>query len=456
MGFGLFSDGIGHTRERARTGYLFDYHGVLFGWGGGGITHLQRGSDVTSIPDSHPSQDSHYRTGEQATINGPIGSAGAVNAMLDVANDSNDLLGVQQHDLGLIVKGIYLGEPRGFVYIGNNNYRADSNGETVSHTQLINAASANNNQPLTWTLVHTQIAERAGIDRDADGTLDSDEVNDPPQGNPDTVNVTSAAAVTINPLSNDTGSGIVLVAPSAWSLRGGTVSLENNRLRYKPKAGFNGEDKIWYTIQDSRSRSSWSEITITISSNGAANDVPPTSSADNVTTTTGTTVTIDVLANDTGTGLTLSAPNPWSLRGGTVALVNNKLVYKSKAGFTGNDNIWYTFSDSRGRTNSGQVNITVNSGNTTAPFPIANADTYTVPRGSTRTLNILANDTPNGLAIDTLYAYTAKGGRTTKLNSQEVSYTPKVGFTGVDDFWYVLIDAQGRKNSAKVTINVTP
>ena len=281
-----------------------------------------------------------------------------------------------------------------------------------------------------------------------------------PVANPDTVNVTSSATVTLSPLANDTGSGLVLQAPNAWSLKGGRVALSGNQLRYTPKSGFNDLDKIWYNIKDSQGRTAFSVINLNVSGNGTTNsDVPPSGSPDNVTTTTGTTITIDVLANDTGNGLTLTAPNVWSLRGGAVSLVSNKLVYRSKTGFTGNDNIWYVFSDSQGRSSNGQVNITVNAGNTTtAPFPIANADTYTVPRNTTRTLNILANDTPSrGLAIDTLYEYSSKGGRTTRANnSQEVSYTPKVGFTGSDDFWYVMIDSQGRKNSAKVTINVTP
>jgi len=137
-------------------------------------------------------------------------------------------------------------------------------------------------------------------------------------------------------------------------------------LRYTPKSGFNGEDKIWYTINDSQGRGGWSVIVINVSGNSSNNDVPPSASEDNVTTTTGATITIDVLANDRGNGLILNAPNAWSLNGGTVALVDNKLRYKSKAGFTGSDKIWYTFRDfwyividSQGRKNSAKVTINV-------------------------------------------------------------------------------------------------
>lgn len=87
-----------------------------------------------------------------------------------------------------------------------------------------------------------------------------------------------------------------------------------------------------------------------------------TSTDDNVTATTGVQATFDVLANDTGVGaLTLVAPNAWSLHGGSVSLVNNQLTYTSSAGYTGDDRIWYTFSDSQGNSNYGQVNITVTS-----------------------------------------------------------------------------------------------
>ena len=110
----------------------------------------------------------------------------------------------------------------------------------------------------------------------------------------------------------------------------------------------------------------------------------------------------------------LNAPNAWSLSGGRVSLVDNKLVYTSKTGFTGSDKVWYTFRDSQGRRNSGQVNITVNSGGSTA-FPVAKPDYFTTAKNTGKNLNILANDTGSGwVAIDTLYKYTAKGGLATK------------------------------------------
>ena len=276
-----------------------------------------------------------------------------------------------------------------------------------------------------------------------------------PTSRPDNVSTTGSGIITIDALANDIGSGLALNEPNPWSQKGGNVALISNKVTYKPKAGFNGVDKIWYTFKDNQGRSNNGVITITVSGNNGNSNVYPTASPDNVTTPTGTSTTINVLANDTGNGLVLIAPNAWSQKGGNVSLVANKLVYKSKASFTGSDKIWYTFRDSLGRTNSGQVNITV-TGSNNSVFPVANADSFTTPRNTAKTLDILANDTGSGgIAIDTLYAYSAKGGTTARSNGK-VLYTPKSNFTGEDNFWYVMIDSQGRKNSAQVKINVTP
>lgn len=277
-----------------------------------------------------------------------------------------------------------------------------------------------------------------------------------PVGNPDAVTVAQNTSITIDPLANDTGANLTLLAPNPWSQNGGTVSLLNNQLVYKSKSTFSGTDKIWYTLRDSQGRQNFSVINITVT-NGS-NDVYPTANPDNVNATTATSITIDALANDIGNALVLNTPNAWSQEGGSVSLSDNKVVYQSKAGFTGTDKIWYTFQDSQGRQNFGVITIIVTGNNTGDFFPIATPDNFTTSRNTSITLDILANDSTasGGIAIDTLYAYSAKGGKTSKTADDKVLYQPKADFSGEDNFWYVMVDAQGRKNSAQVKINVTP
>ena len=260
------------------------------------------------------------------------------------------------------------------------------------------------------------------------------------------------SAVTLNVLSNDTGGGLSLVDVNEYSEEGGTARIESNQIIFTPKAGFSGSDAFWYVMQDNQGRTNAAKVTISIT---ASDSTPyPTAEPDDITTTTATQVTIDVLANDNGYGLWLLTPNAWSLNGGNVALKSNKLVYTSKAGFTGNDNIWYLFKDSQGRINVGQVNITVNSGSS-SPYPVANADYFNTSMNVGINLDIIANDTGGSWrGIDHLYEYTAKGGKTYKTPEGLVWYVPKTGFTGEDNFWYVMVDSEGRTNSAQVKINV--
>jgi len=168
VGFGLFSDGIGRTTEQPRTGYWFDYHGLLFGYAGGGTTWNP--SSFAAIQPEHDTQDSHYATGRQATLNGDVGSRSSVNELRDIVNGPNNLVQMRQRTPGLVVHGIYDGQPRGFVYTGGNNYQSDADGELVSHAELLSAAESG--EPLTWTIVNQDDFP----DRDGDGVADAVDV----------------------------------------------------------------------------------------------------------------------------------------------------------------------------------------------------------------------------------------------------------------------------------------
>lgn len=266
----------------------------------------------------------------------------------------------------------------------------------------------------------------------------------------DNVNVQSGNTITIDVLANDTGTGLVVEKPNAWSREGGSVSLVNNKIIYKSKQGFYGQDKIWYVIRDSAGRKQFSEVNINVTGT-----LPPFPKAklDRVFTTSGATFTIDALANDRGKGLVLNVPNHWSLRGGNVSLVGNKIVYKSKPGFTGADKIWYVFRDYLGRKNNGQIDITVY-GSGASVYPVAVDDWSTTRRNTPVNINALANDIGIGLRMNKVNQYSVNGATIT-INNNQLRYTPKTGYTGNDSFWYSFKDSQGRTNSAKVTVYVS-
>lgn len=82
------------------------------------------------------------------------------------------------------------------------------------------------------------------------------------------------------------------------------------------------------------------------------------------TTVQDTPVTVDVVANDTGDGLTLTSVG--SATSGTTSIVNGEVVYTPNSGFVGTDSFTYTVTDSTGAQSQGTVNVTV----TAAPAPL--------------------------------------------------------------------------------------
>lgn len=83
----------------------------------------------------------------------------------------------------LVVTGLYRHAPRGFVYVGNNQFKPDRRGETpVGWEALVAAAGAG--AELTFMGVLPGTGARFGIDRDGDGVLDGDETRTKRPGAP--------------------------------------------------------------------------------------------------------------------------------------------------------------------------------------------------------------------------------------------------------------------------------
>lgn len=296
-----------------------------------------------------------------------------------------------------------------------------------------------------------QIIPRDWHDKNPIGTV---AINEPPVANPDSANAGSNQ-ILIGVLENDTGSNLTVIPPNAWSWKGGQVSLSGDRLSYTAKPGFNGTDKIWYRIEDAQGRQSWTVVNINVSGNNTTNNPFPVGKPDTLSATAGVVKTIDVLANDTGNGLMLVSPNPWSLKGGTVSLASNKLRYTAKSSFNGEDKIWYVFRDVENRQAWGEVTINVTGGSTQNPFPIGVADNVSAITNVSKTFDVLANDVGNGLILQPLAsAYSLKGG-SVSINSNKITYRSNASFVGEDKIWYVFKDIQGRQNWGAVTINVT-
>jgi len=272
-----------------------------------------------------------------------------------------------------------------------------------------------------------------------------------PIANPDTATTPAGQSVSIDIFANDTGAGLTIIDINSTSYNGGSIVMSGNQAVYTPRNGYAGDDTFWYAFSDSQGRTNSTSVTVTVT--GVDAGAYPTSVADAVSTAKNTTATFDVVANDNGVGLYVTESNPWSLLGGSVSVVDGKIVYTPKSDFVGEDKLWYVFSDSIGRTNSGEVVITVT--DSAAPFPVAVSDSVTTSVNSPVTILPLQNDIGSGLSIIEVNGYSVNGGRITQSGSQLV-YTPKSGYSGSDSFWYAISDSLGRTNAIQVFVTINP
>lgn len=259
------------------------------------------------------------------------------------------------------------------------------------------------------------------------------------RANNDTRVTPQGTSITIDVLANDAGTGISINDNAIAA--NGTVYIANNKLVYTPNSGYFGIENFWYEIVDSSGQTARGLVNITVEKNTAIK-----ANTDTVTVTSGSTLAIDVLANDSGTGLTIGwydDPN-----NGTASVVNNKLVYTSYSGFTGKDIFWYELVDSSGNTTWGKIDVSVQ--NNTTIFK-ANNDFATVKLSQTVLINALKNDTGKKLTlIDVDDAWTG----IVTIKGQKIEYKSDGSFSGKIVIWYGISDLNGDTDWASITINI--
>jgi len=229
---------------------------------------------------------------------------------------------------------------------------------------------------------------------------------------------------------------------------------------------------------------------------------------DYLSTSVGKAGRVDVLRNDRGGHFWVSGVNHYSVNGGRAYVVGGRQInYTPKPGFTGNDEFWYEITDSHGRKNSARVKVQVFGGGHRNPVqykprrhhkpkpsfnisysnhggwnahisapskrshwkrhrghhrggsaPIAHQDAFVTYSGSGQVpLHVMSNDRGQGIYVANTNQYTHQGGRAWVANDHTghfIMYTPKPGFRGVDELWYVLRDRNGRTSSTKALITV--
>lgn len=186
----------------------------------------------------------------------------------------------------------------------------------------------------------------------------------------------------------------------------------------------------------------------------------PNAVDDSVTTREYRAVTIDVLANDAdpdGDELSITAVTAAGL--GQVAIqADGTILYTPDPGRNGEDLFAYTLSDGRGGLAEGLVSVTITDFNVP---PNAQDDTITTQRNRSIAVDVLAND----FDVDTVddapgLVIVVVGqpllGSTELAADNTITFSPRPGYVGQDEFWYTVLDSEGGSDVAKVTVTVTP
>jgi len=275
-----------------------------------------------------------------------------------------------------------------------------------------------------------------------DGTVDVDQsfsitvsnVNDAPIANNDSATTDEDVEVTINVLENDTDDdGDTLVIDSATATSGTVTINQDYTLTYSPNQDFFGDDTINYTISDGNGESDSATVAVTVN----PTDDAPVANADSATVNEDSSVTIDVVANDTDVEETALELLSATALNGIAEVLDNQLQFTPTADFNGQTTAEYVVSDG---TNSvtGVVTITVSPVN---DAPVVVDDIMEIASSYLPvTINVLDNDSDvDGDAIQLVAATTDFGSVSTTVEGA-LTYTPIENLTTEGTISYTVTD----------------
>ena len=289
------------------------------------------------------------------------------------------------------------------------------------------------------TITYTIIDERGGT---SNSTVNVS-VNALPVANSDEITTNINTSVSINAISNDTDIDSDALAISSASANSGTVVIQNDgNILYTPLTDYTGSDTITYTISDGRGGTANSSVTVTVNTHPVAN-------IDEVITNKNTSVSINVIGNDTDAdsdSLTVSSAS--ATNGFTIIQSDSNILYTPNTNHIGNDIISYTISDGKGGTANSTVNVTVNTP------PVANVDEILINQNISTIINVIANDTDAEGDSITVSTASATNGTAVIQSDGTIKYTPNTNYSGVDTITYTISDGRGGTSSSTVTVTV--
>jgi outer membrane protein OmpA-like peptidoglycan-associated protein len=262
-------------------------------------------------------------------------------------------------------------------------------------------------------------------------------------------------AVDIAVLANDSDpDGDALTIAGVGQPANGTATIAGSEVRYVPNPGYSGTDAFTYTVSDGNGGTATGTVTVTVE---PAQNQPPVANDDMVSTPDGTTIDIDVLANDEdpdGDALTIVGVTQPDR--GTATIVGDRVRYVPEMDFIGTVTFTYTVADGNGGTDTATVTVVIEQPPPNQA-PVAMDDFVLANDNTPVEFDVLANDTdPDGHALYVVDTTSTTHGTLVQLqpNGGVFMYTPDQDYIGTDTFTYTVSDGNGGVDTATVTIEV--
>ncbi|ELP3328578.1 tandem-95 repeat protein, partial [Vibrio alginolyticus] len=285
--------------------------------------------------------------------------------------------------------------------------------------------------------------------------LDITPVNDAPIATNDAIQTDEDSQVVIDVLANDSdieGDDLIITSASVPEEQG-IVEIIDGKLVFTPAENFNGNATISYTISDGELEDE-AQVSVTVNS---VNDAPIASN-DTTITEEDSSVTIDVLPNDTdidGDTLSIQSASVPEAQG-TVEIVDGKLVFIPAENFHGDAEITYTVTDGS-LTDQATVNVTVNAVNDTPVVESSIAD-QTLAEDFTPysiDLNTAFSDVDN---VDGELTFSVSGNSNIQVAIVNgiATFTPTADWNGSEALTFTATDLSGESVSQTVNFTVAP
>ncbi|NQZ59059.1 MAG: tandem-95 repeat protein [Lentisphaeraceae bacterium] len=204
----------------------------------------------------------------------------------------------------------------------------------------------------------------------------------------------------------------------------------------------------------------WASFTLTQADKDAVAHLPSWIPVHGSVLTSTTAVNIPVVIDLTSTAHSsdgivtlLSSTNPRS-----ASLVDNgdgTVTYTPNGAFEGYDAFRYTLKSSTGDTGTQEVVLTVGAPTVANKEPQAIKDIVSTNENTSVTLAVMSNDSdPDADILELTEVRQPMYGQTTLNGDGTLTYTPNDGFSGKDEFMYVVVDGRGGIDRATVFVTV--